>query len=240
MCYNILHAVRNRGEIEMSKYMINEIVCPNCGNKQSATVWESVNVSLNPECKDQILNDQFFQFKCEKCNKDMQLAYNCLYNDISKREMIWLIPELTDEIKKEINQAYTIQVDGRDFGKMYLDRIVDTPNGLKEKIIIFDEGYDDRIIEIIKIIYMSQLGQITGNDELMNEGITEMLFDNYEGSHSFVIFFEKINPISIPMDENLYIKIYQDFIEFVEEKTKAGYLTIDYDWAKDILKKKNN
>ncbi|MEG0291464.1 MAG: CpXC domain-containing protein [Anaerovoracaceae bacterium] len=222
----------------MSKKVKQEVSCPNCGHKQNIEIWESVNVSLTPELKERILSHDFFVFECSECGNKMPLAYDCLYNDIKKHAMVWLLPDYSEELRREVNEAKTIEVDGKPFGNIYMNRIVETPNGLKEKIMIWDEGYDDRIIELLKLVYMSQLGQITGNEALMNEGITEMLFDAAEGKHSFVLFFEKIEPLAITMSEDVYIKLYEDFIEIAEHETPAGYFKVDYDWARKVFAKK--
>lgn len=217
-----------------------KIRCPNCQHVQSVEIFETIDVSLYEGYKEKAKNLEFFKTCCENCKKDITLAYNCLYNDIDKRIMIWLLPNPTEEEVKSINAARQREIDGRPVGSLYIERIVTTPDELKEKLLIFEAGYDDRIIELLKIIFLAQLDKITGSAKIKDEPVDAIYFDSAgeEDKGSFAVFFKNREPLVEPLDYKLYLKLFDDFIEFVGHHTKAGFQFIDYEWAIEIIKKK--
>ena len=92
------------------------------------------------------------------------LTYDSLYVDSRRNIMIYMAPVMNAEIKAEI--AELEQEKGID------KRLVDNINDLKEKIMIADNHLDDRVIEIIKIMYIDQMKKEMEDDTLLN-----ILFD---------------------------------------------------------------
>lgn len=224
----------------MSKFNMEPITCPQCKTEQKIKVWESVNVSLSPKEKQKILDGEFFKFKCKKCDFEAPLAYNCLYSDIENKLIIWMIPELTDELKEKLSVAETMKGDEEHSTKDYIYRIVTTPNELKEKIMINDAGLDDRIVELLKMVYLSQISTITGDEKIAEENISEMYLDiQGEECYSFIVFFEKRNPLMIPINYDVYIKVYEDFIDLVESEQEEKFTEVDFQYAKKMFSKKN-
>lgn len=219
----------------MSNYNMQPIVCPVCKTEHKIKVWENLDGGENKKQKENILNGEFFKFKCKKCEYFAPLAYNFLYSDIKKHIALWLLPEATEEDIKSLNMSYVNSKDE----KIYISRIVDTPNELKEKIMINDAGMDDRVVELMKMVYMSQLVEITGDEKIKEEGILEMYIDIKDEEYSMVIFFENREPIMFPVKYEVYIKLYQDFIELIEADEEEGFVKVDYLWAKKMFDKKN-
>lgn len=220
----------------MSNYNMQPIVCPICKTEHKIKVWENLDGSENGKQKENILSGEFFRFKCKKCDYFAPLAYNFLYTDVKKHMALWLLPEVTEEDLRVLNESYVQNKDE----KIYISRIVETPNELKEKIMINDAGMDDRIVELLKMVYMSQLVEITGDEKIVEENILEMYLDVKGEEYSIVIFFENREPIMFPVKYEVYIKLYQDFIEMVEEEEEDGFLKVDYLWAKRMFDKKNS
>lgn len=66
-----------------------------------------------------------------------------------------------------------------------------------------------------------------------------MLFDANNGKRMFVIFFENRDPLTLDFNENVYLQIYEDYIDKTDTLTKPGYSIIDYEWAKKLLEETN-
>lgn len=223
----------------MSNFNMEPITCPNCKTEQKIKVWESIDVSVSPKEKQKILDGDFFKFSCKKCDFEAPLAYNCLYSDVENKLLIWLIPELTDEIKEKLSVADTLKGDEKHDTSDYIYRIVTTPNELKEKIMIKDEGLDDRIVELLKMVYLSQISTLTGDETIADENILEMYLDRQgKGCYSFIIFFEKREPVMISINNDIYKKIYDDFIQLVESEQEEKFTEVDFQYAKKIFSKK--
>jgi len=52
----------------MSKSSEVQIQCPDCKKESSFTIWDSVNVDLDPELKQAVMDGSLFQFQCPFCS----------------------------------------------------------------------------------------------------------------------------------------------------------------------------
>ncbi len=145
----------------MSKHYQTEIECPKCGGKAPFTVWESINTTLDPEMKEKVLDKSAFLLTCPKCGDKNFVDYGFLYHDMDKQIMIAY--SQTDENAEEMYKEFTDKENGA-FGGIgelvqarYILRITRSLNRLREKIYIFGDEFDDRIIELYKLFLMTQL-----------------------------------------------------------------------------------
>lgn len=132
----------------MSKIYKETITCPNCNKKQDFTCYGSINATSDPDLKQALLNRELTNFVCQKCHNETHVSYDLLYHDMQKKIFIWL--KYPDEIGQ-------ISIDRRtdpmfELAHDYQFRIVTSINDLIEKILIFDEGYDDLAIEVVKVL----------------------------------------------------------------------------------------
>ena len=77
----------------MSKNHTETIKCPSCRKKQTFTIWDSVNVSIDPQLKQKLLNRELTTFICKHCGVDANIESNCLYHDMEKGILVWLMYE---------------------------------------------------------------------------------------------------------------------------------------------------
>lgn len=68
------------------------VTCDQCHKAHPFTDWESLNVTLDAECKQQLLKGQLTQFTGPACGWSGEVLYPMLYHDMEKRLMIWLWP----------------------------------------------------------------------------------------------------------------------------------------------------
>jgi hypothetical protein len=73
----------------MSLASMKLLNCPTCNHAQECLIYESVNVSLNPELKERFLNDDLNLFECENCNESCQIVFSgFIYHDSNEKR--WL------------------------------------------------------------------------------------------------------------------------------------------------------
>ena len=227
----------------MSNFTMERICCPECRTEQNTKVWEEINAQTSPKAKEQILDGSFFVYQCKKCDHKINMTYNCIYHDLEKGIVLWLIPELQGKECKELNEVIEkdmIKLEERANKESTSDkklfRLVSTPNQLREKLIIAEHGMDDRIVEIMKKIYLANLHMFFPKDNLKIEEINEVLFDiNKEGNRGVVLFTEKYEPIFLPVNDKMYEKVREDFIEAVQEFDKNGFEQVDSKWADQYI-----
>jgi hypothetical protein len=125
------------------------IACPACGHQQSFVVWSSVNVSIDPSLKESFLDGHLITFHCAQCSKSAHVAYDVLYHDMDHSFAVWLKhPEDDgsfgiDNLAEDVSSLFTDR---------YICRLVPSFQELVEKVRIFDDGFDDYAIELLKLL----------------------------------------------------------------------------------------
>lgn len=150
----------------MSKISIKPFSCPSCGNNGEFKMYESVNVSLNPELREKVLSGQIFDWVCPKCGESLSVRYDLLYHDMNKEFQIYYSPNNCTYINKMINDMLTKYP-----GMRKLCRTVDSLNTLREKILIFEAGLNDIAIELAKLVMKYDSQNIPESCELRFESI---------------------------------------------------------------------
>ncbi len=89
----------NRGD-NMSKFSYSQVTCPKCNKIQKVKVWDSINVNLDAEQKENIMSGKLFQFICDECRFTTRVEYPCLFIMIwTKNLMIYCIPNFSGDTK---------------------------------------------------------------------------------------------------------------------------------------------
>lgn len=127
----------------MSRSHQEEVRCSRCNALQSFTVWESINVTVDPELKKSLLDGELTTFRCKLCGNEAHVSYDCLYHDMGKSIAIWLkeVESAENELAKSIFLTAT---------NIKTTRTVRTIHELLDKIKIFDDGFSDFEIELFK------------------------------------------------------------------------------------------
>ena len=227
----------------MSNFTMERICCPKCKTEQNTKVWEEIDAKTSPKARLEILEGSFFKYKCKKCDHEINMTYNSIYHDLDKGIVLWLIPELEGGEIKELNEL--IEKDAAKLQEKALQectsekkffRIITTPNQLREKLLIAENDLDDRIIEIMKKIYLANLHTFFPEDNLKKEDVKEILYDiNAHGNHGIVLFTEKYEPVFLPANEKMYEKVKEDFIDAIMENNKEGFEKVDDKWTEDYI-----
>lgn len=145
----------------MSKSAVTTFSCPRCTRSSQLTIWQSVNVSLDPELKNKLLSGELLLFVCPYCSYHQEVAYSLLYHDQNKKFMVWYIPA-DDSSQMKYNRQELAAMSRMMAG--YKLRLVPSYNQLREKIYIFEKNLDDRAVEILKYFMWSMRLEDAGVD----------------------------------------------------------------------------
>lgn len=208
----------------MTKYSLEELKCPKCGQVHQLKKYSMINVTEKPDMKEDILKNRIFYFNCDNCNLVAPLTYGSFYLDSKKKLVICLS---TEETRRE-ELAEWEQKKGLTL------RIVDNINDLKEKIMIAEKHLDDRVIELVKIGYLRQLEREIQNDTLMN-----ILFDYSADQMCFLVFFEKKGIGRMPLNMDFYRKTEKEYERQIQSHSCSKFMKVDMEWAGDIFFKRN-
>ena len=131
--------------------------CPICKHKHQVPAVRVVDVSRDGELRKRYESGELFQFDCPDCGYRMKLGYSYMYQDPGIREFIYLSREQPAEdgyMMDQVVKNATAMAGGKKEDSIL--RIVFSESDLQEKIKIFENGLDDRIVELCKGIALSQ------------------------------------------------------------------------------------
>lgn len=195
----------------MSVSSTEKIACRFCQHEQEFTLWQSINATSDPELKDQLMSGELMTFTCQSCQKVAEVVWPLLYHDMERNLMVHI------RIDEQLSDGQAPQPDPvEDFMRGFTLRTVASRNELVEKVLIFEDGLDDRIIEIFKIALRRQLEQDGqgGDGELMfsacgesEEGEKEIAFVLLEG--------EGESSFAVPLS------VYEYFAEHIRSRLPA-------------------
>jgi hypothetical protein len=174
--------------------------CPHCDIEQSLSIYNSVNVTIQPDLKSRVLSGKLNSQPCSNCKKDINIMSGFLYHDMENRVMINLkLDEGDDELSKS-----EILKNLKDQGYIY--RNVNSYPELIEKIKLIDHKLNDSIIENIKseltVMLSKSLNAVVGETD---DSEINIFFDKIEKSLfkkklSFLFFMHPSQIMSIDYD----------------------------------------
>ena len=228
----------------MSRFSKIDIECPYCHKVNEFTKWDSVNQQLDPEAVERIMDDSIFEFKCPECKKATLIMHNMLYHDMKKRIMIQLMPnyhkapEMASILSSAMKSSVS-SIDIKDTNVNYITRMVSDPSVLREKIAIFDCGFDDRVIEVMKFIGLT----VFIDDEKFKDIVVDSIFfvprpdpdDDYMFKYSFAYFSKGNIVTSLDFTADDYNECVDDYGDYIlNNPAKNDYY--DMNWAIQLVK----
>lgn len=219
----------------MSEVKKQMIACPKCGKEIEIDVWNSIDIPYDMEQKEKVLNNTFFKASCDICHASIPIGYKCLYNDMEQKYLIWVAPKLEEAEQKDIveyNEKLKTDSRLRLAQGGYTYRIVRNDNELREKVLIFDEGLDDRYIETMKMVYIPVFKKNIAKDSR----IMGLYFDKKRGGgYQWVIIFDSRPPMMAAINMEIYEDMKEKLNDIVGEKTPEGFTQIHAPWALDVM-----
>lgn len=146
----------------MSKFKMERLSCPRCNHAQEVSTWDSINVTLNPQLKVDLFANKINTTTCGKCEYHSMIGKDLLYHDMQMRVMIferYSSHDIMDQL--ETLKQHCAPNAFRD----YRFRIVKSRRGLIEKILIFQDGFDDRVVELMKLSVISHADDLDARDD---------------------------------------------------------------------------
>lgn len=218
----------------MSRFSIQEITCPKCSYKGEFKMYDSANVSLDPELREKVLSGEIFRWACPKCGENITILHNLLYHDMKNDFQVYFSPNDCAELNKTLNGLMEKMP-----GARKTIRSVESLNALNEKILIFEEGLNDIAIELIKALI-----KFGPQNDLSKD--TELRFNSYisktkEGSTGKILFNQILNGAPkkgfVMYEKENYDKILDDVLTKDKFKMILYCETINESWIlKRIIK----
>lgn len=69
-----------------------QIQCPECGNLQNINILQSINVTLDPKLKNDLVDGKINWFDCEACEFESHIPVPFMYHDMELEYVIQYVP----------------------------------------------------------------------------------------------------------------------------------------------------
>ncbi len=206
------------------------VICPHCKGKLSCTAFESINTELDATLAYQVLTGDPFTVHCPHCSRPVTPNYPTLWHDMKRHAMIqYTASDDEGVIAEHIKSAKEAFEHFRKMGitvKTEL-RIVTNRVEFREKAMIFHEGLDDRVIEMMKLIILSTL------DRQKDEMPAELHFFVSNKQRGFAAVSDAGELMgTVPFLNDMY----SDFVQlmmFEDDESKDYFVNVG--WATDYL-----
>jgi transcription elongation factor Elf1 len=144
----------------MSAAKTYNIRCPHCGHQQSVELYDSINVSQQPDLKTALFENRLNRIQCESCEASFRIDKPLLYHDPDRNILIHWMPdtavsreEILDEFDKSMEELRTALPEDIEPPRV---RLVFTRAELVELVFILEAGMEERVVEYIKYTLHTQ------------------------------------------------------------------------------------
>jgi ribosomal protein S27E len=204
----------------MVDHKMEKIVCPKCGHviqRQRYSLIDSADV----KAREDLIHGDFFYVTCPSCGWSDEIPYSLEYHDgLHNVSIAYADDEAAEkEFQKEADQIKEKET----------FRITTDPTSLAEKALIFHEGWDDRMIELVKeMMWLAVQDTHPEYDGfLFNVGTFQ---DGHTGPAMVPYSDGNVVNEPYPMDEKILHMIQNEYEE-IAEVYSGNSPYVDNDWA---------
>ena len=130
------------------------VECPSCKQPGFIEAWPRINSARDVEAKKLLMDGRLFKYTCPVCGTTVSMTYDCLYHDVEHKALLYYSTGALSEdecIKQLDHLADQAEWDDCIAPGSYQRRLVLTTFEFCEKVRILEDGYDDRVIELMKV-----------------------------------------------------------------------------------------
>jgi len=158
----------------MSSFRNETITCPSCNHEAPFRVWDSVNVTLDPDMKEQFLSGQLFHWICPECGQRCYAPYLVLYHDMDNQIMTWFDPDTPIEVFREYVLASECGLDYR-----AISLIQRGYENKHEGHGLYFDHLEEATDETSRMLIFKELDMVDGHWTITDR-LTSMSFADYE------------------------------------------------------------
>ncbi len=221
----------------MSINIKQSVKCPNCGQMSDITVWSSITVKDSPDLKTDLLSGKVNMFVCPSCETRALMPHPMLYHDEDMKLMISFSPTNDAVLAEQLFD--NVQTSSKQSGELdklegYNLRFITDYNELLEKLLIFDNGLNDKAIEVIKLMILSQ------DADKSEQRVCR--FGKREGDTlEFMIYdFIENQVYTSAVPHNTYTTVYDSLIQSGMKPYSFDWERVDGSYATRLLNGFNN
>ena len=191
-----------------------------CGHEFEATLWDAIDVAEEQELKQKLISGHINQIHCEKCQKRSYVEKDLVYHDMDQRLWVQMFPKADRPKWSELEEDHKEALKNNPLIRRYHFRLAFGRDELLEKIRIFDNQLDDRVIELMKCKMLEQDESIK---QLLDSEITFLQYISEKGEIHFKLVSHEKNifqTLVVPFEHYEDIEENKEHIERKTSQTK--------------------
>lgn len=142
----------------MSTFFPYQARCPSCGQTFVAELARGLHITRLPLIRQQLLDGTFQIFTCTACQKPTVIEATVVYTDFERFEYVAVETSGSATWQAALARHKTVFQGcfengppiAHDMGAKFKRRVVYGFRALREKLLLWDAGLDDRVVEAVK------------------------------------------------------------------------------------------
>lgn len=187
----------------MSTFRRYDTTCPACGHAHEVEIARGLHITRLPNIRRHLLDGTFQVYPCPACGKAAVYEATVVYTDFERNEYVACETARSATWQAALARHQTVFRDcfehgppiAQEMGHRFKRRLVFGFRALREKLVLWDKGLDDRIVEAVKGDLLREEGEAPRDAVLR---ISRVL----DGGHLLFAVYEPVRPPEdLPPDE---------------------------------------
>ena len=150
----------------MSTYEPVKVSCRQCGEEVFQQLLVGMHITRLPKVRSSIIQESFQHFECSSCHFVTRVEKPTIYTDFERKHYVGVeLPEVDDWRARVAAHRTAFEQSffwgpptAQEMGRAMMTRVVFGLQALREKLLIWDAGLDDRVIELGKRHVLTESG----------------------------------------------------------------------------------
>jgi hypothetical protein len=195
-----------------------------------------------PQIREELVRGTFQVFTCPGCEKPFVVEDTLVYTDFERNEYVAVETVASASWQAAVARHHTVFRNcfengppiAQAWGAMFKRRVVFGLRGLREKIVLWDAGLDDRIVEAVK-------GDVLREEDASPRDVVLRVSRVLDGGH---LLFSMHEPVRRPADVTagatfaMSLSPPLDFVtapaaRYASRAASSSQIQVDYPWLHD-------
>jgi hypothetical protein len=226
----------------VSTFALRDAACSKCATPFQIEIAYGLHITRLPDIRKRLLDGTFQVHTCEKCGHKVLFESTVVFTDFERGEYVAAETPRSATWQTAIARHQTIFRDAFEHGPAIAHaqgvrmkrRLVFGFPALREKLVLWDAGLDDRVVEAVK-------GDLLRDEEMESSETVLRIATVLEGGHLMFAAFEPMRPPEdLPPDAPWQVPMRAPFdfftapAEMVQARVASpSSISRDYPWIAD-------
>jgi hypothetical protein len=142
----------------MSTWFNASLTCPSCAHEFVTEIVRGIHITRLPQCREEIMRGEFQARRCPACDRRVVIESSTVYTDFDRHHYVAVESVASATVQSAEVQHKTIFEESfnggppiaREMGRRFKRRLVFGYGALREKLVLWDAGFDDFVVEAVK------------------------------------------------------------------------------------------